>query len=287
MKRQIVTIIISAMAAIVANAQSAPALLVVADAESLATAGTEMSSTAFALSGDVFKLSANYGSWAPASANNSLTSAEAFYMIADKLVLSLEGKKLSDKIPTQMNNSVGVPIGSFTPEDLMMGFGVSYKLNSYLALGADAKMLNSSLSKELEANAYAADLSLVYKKDSFCAELGVSNLGTPLSYGDSSYALPSFAKIKLGYEIGGLRASTELDYLFSGAIMASLGAEYGIKDMVFLRAGYHYGDAAKAVPSFASCGLGLKFFGIKLNASYLLGSKTLGGTILFGLGYEF
>ena len=78
-----------------------------------------------------------------------------------------------------------------------------------------------------------------------------------------------------------------MDYLFSGALMAGLGLEYCIVDIVSVRAGYHYGDAAKALPSFASVGLGVKFAGVHLDAAFLLASKTLGNTLMIGLGYSF
>lgn len=63
--------------------------------------------------------------------------------------------------------------------------------------------------------------------------------------------------------------------------------EADYKETVFFRAGYHYGDGEKALPSFASVGAGLSFFGISMDFSYLLASRNLSGTMLFGLGYRF
>lgn len=61
----------------------------------------------------------------------------------------------------------------------------------------------------------------------------------------------------------------------------------GVSGIVFLRAGYHYGTQDKGLPSFASAGLGVKFFGVELNAAYLFASDAIGGTMTFGLGYSF
>ena len=69
--------------------------------------------------------------------------------------------------------------------------------------------------------------------------------------------------------------------------MAGLGLEYGIADIAFVRAGYHYGDAAKALPSYASLGLGAQFAGVSLDLAFLTASESLGNTLLFGLGYSF
>ena len=87
--------------------------------------------------------------------------------------------------------------------------------------------------------------------------------------------------------VAGLTVGAEVDYLFSGALMAGLGVEYTIVDIVSLRGGFHYGDAAKAIPMYASLGLGVKFAGVHLDFSYLLASQTLGNSLLFGLGYSF
>ena len=78
-----------------------------------------------------------------------------------------------------------------------------------------------------------------------------------------------------------------LSLLFFGALMAAVGVEYGFADMVFARAGFHYGDPAKALPTFASVGIGAKFIGIRLDASYVFLSETLGNSFLVSLGYAF
>ena len=68
---------------------------------------------------------------------------------------------------------------------------------------------------------------------------------------------------------------------------AAAGVQYSFRDMVFARAGYHYGADKAVLPSFASAGLGVKFFGVELNVAYLFASDALGGTMTFGLGYSF
>jgi len=54
-----------------------------------------------------------------------------------------------------------------------------------------------------------------------------------------------------------------------------------------LRGGFHYGDAAKALPTYASLGLGLQYAGVRLDVAFLTASQSLGNTLLFGLGYSF
>ena len=115
----------------------------------------------------------------------------------------------------------------------------------------------------------------------------MNNLGTPVSYGDQKYGQPGIVRGGGAYSVAGLTASVEVDYLFSGALMAGLGLEYGIADIVFVRGGFHYGDAAKAIPTHASLGLGVKYAGVHLDFAFLTASKTLGNSLLLELGYSF
>ena len=58
--------------------------------------------------------------------------------------------------------------------------------------------------------------------------------------------------------------------------------------MLTFRGGYHYGNASKGViPSYASLGLGVKFFGVSIDAAYLFGSEILKNSFGVSLGYEF
>ena len=43
----------------------------------------------------------------------------------------------------------------------------------------------------------------------------------------------------------------------------------------------------RILPTYASLGLGLQYAGIHLDVTFLTASKTLGNTLLFGLGYAF
>ena len=112
--------------------------------------------------------------------------------------------------------------------------------------------------------------------------------GMPRALKQSQKGPVSMAAVSGGVRpVSGLTIGAEVDYLFQGGLMAGLGVEYTIVDIVSLRGGFHYGDAAKAVPMYASLGLGVKFAGVHLDAAFLLASKTLGNTLMFGLGYSF
>lgn len=107
------------------------------------------------------------------------------------------------------------------------------------------------------------------------------------SVGEYKGALPSYSTAGMGYYSQLLKAEAEFDYYFSGHIAASLGGEFNIKDLVFLRAGYRYAGKSAPLPSFASAGFGLKLFGASLEGCYLFASPTLGGTMMFSFAYDF
>ena len=77
-----------------------------------------------------------------------------------------------------------------------------------------------------------------------------------------------------------------MSYLFAGALGAAAGVEYGFKDMIFARAGFHYGSASLGLPTYASLGLGAKFAGVTLDAAYLLVGN-LSNSLMFTVGYGF
>ena len=128
----------------------------------------------------------------------------------------------------------------------------------------------------------------MYGTELFTAGLGLKNLGSKIDYGAGGYSLPALVSVSGTVSpIQNLKAALELDYLFSGALMAGLGVEYTVLDMISVRGGFHYGDAAKALPTYVSLGLGAQFAGIHLDAAFLTASETLGNTLLISLGYSF
>ncbi len=131
-----------------------------------------------------------------------------------------------------------------------------------------------------------------YRQDALSAGLSVNNVGGKVNYGGEDYDQPMLACAGVAYRIGNPESSSvtpsvEADVLFKGGLMAGLGVEYSYKSMLFARGGFHYGDKEKAVPTYASLGLGVRFLGISLDVAYLTASDILGNSISLGLGYRF
>ena len=295
--KKICTVFSLLMFALGASAQAVPALLIGSDPVVFAAGGASVArpadafavdnnAAAMSLSAGSFDVAATYGTWAPKSAANLLAGLGAFYKFNDKFALGLSGRVLRDQ-PYDIASVGGHVTGSFTPMDIVAGLGLSYTVAEGLSLGVTARLTASSIAADMKGTAFGADITAMYAKDAFNVALAACNLGSSISYGGESYAQPMLVRAGGAYTVAGLTASAEVDYLFSGALMAGLGLEYGIADIVFLRGGFHYGDAAKALPTYASLGLGAKYAGLHLDVAFLTASKTLGNTLMFGLGYAF
>lgn len=295
MKRFFLLTVLSVCLPALCSAQAVN-LLIPPDARTagFAAAGSALGADAFvsarnvsaaALSERTGAVGLGYDIWAPSSSSIGIVGLGAFYRFG-KMAVALDGRYLNEK-PYDIISNVSKVIGTYKPKDMTVGVGFAYQVAESLSVGVTGRFFSSDIAEKVKGSAFCADVNATFRKDGLAAMAGVSNLGSKISYGGSSHSLPALAKAGVAYSIAGFTASAEADYLFSGAFMAGLGLEYGIADIAFLRAGYHYGDAAKALPSFASLGLGLQYSGFSLDLAFLTASETLGNTFLFGLGYSF
>ena len=228
-----------------------------------------------------------WGIWAPASANNTILGGDAYIRIGNKLILSFGGQDFLDK-PYDISGEQGAVKGSFKPYDLIISLGGSYKITNAIDAGLTIRTITSVLGESAKGSTFCGDVRVGYSGNSWNANLSVRNLGTPINYGNGAYNLPSLIAAHGGWTpVKGLNVAAEADFLFSGTFMAGAGAEYCYADIVTARAGFHYGDPSKALPTFASLGLGGKFFGVHLDAAYVFASPTIGNSFMISLGYAF
>lgn len=274
MKRIISILLISAAASIQLSAQGLSSLVL---PKNTAELGMGNISPALVHHDNDFGATVSYTQWSPAILENTLIGTSVFFKLTDALELDLEFQQNSGQ-EYSIIDEVGSSSKKFTPKDFFGGLGVSYSLNDNFEVGVKGRFLSANLGENLSETAIGIDVGANYISNGITVGLGACNLGTEVGMAKADFLYKS--------EFG-LNAGAEADILFNGGIMASLGAEYGIKDIAFIRCGYHYGDNPLAIPSFASLGLGLKFVGISLDATYLLASEALGGTMMFGLGYSF
>ena len=237
---------------------------------------------AAALSAGKMDIGAGYTLWMPGVSKNGILSASGYFKVTDRLAIGADFKNFSSPAYS-ITTDEGRSNSEFTPKEFSFGAGASFKIVDGLAAGLHAKMASSSLAKDAKASAFGVDVSLKYEKDGIQAGVAADNLGGKVKYGENGYPMPLCIRGGGSYTIQGFTAGVEADYL-DGGIMAGLGLQYAIKDIAFVRAGYHYGEV---IPSYASLGLGVKFSGVHADFFYLLASETLGNTLGFGLGYSF
>lgn len=297
--KKILTIIVASVWSAASFAQVLPSLLVNSDPQAMGAAGISvLGSPAYALQGyaasTVFmegtgSAGVSYGSWQPKAASDKILGASASVRLG-RLGVALEYKNFAQPAyeVTGITGSVSQVTPSFTPKESSFALGLGYRILDCLSAAVTVRSTSSVLASDAKASVFGVDVSAMYASDALQAGLAVCNLGGKVNYGESDYKQPALLKAGAAYEvIEGLKAAAEFAYLFEGAFGASLGAEYCYADIVSARAGYHLGSKDKGLPSYASIGLGAKYFGIGLNLSYLLASDTIGGSFLAGLSYSF
>ncbi|MBO4595784.1 MAG: hypothetical protein J5632_04150 [Bacteroidales bacterium] len=174
------------------------------------------------------------------------------------------------------------------PTDIIVKGGVSFAVSEDIAVGMNLGYAGQTIMAGYKTSSYVADFFAAGHYGGLDCWVGLSTLGSSIgSEASGEFPLPSslnvggsFAAAESGKHL--LKLNFAADYYFSGTFSLSAGAEYSFAQHAFLRGGYRYGGDS-VLPSFASAGLGLRFFGVELNAAYLFASETLGNTLAVGL----
>lgn len=239
-----------------------------------------------ALKAQTLSVSASYMRWQPKINKYNLIGVSGTYKLSDKLAVGLSFKDFMSP-SYEITGPDGRTAGTFKPTEFTAGAGVAYQIIDGLSAGLLLNFYSSSLGQDAKAVGIDANLSFKYRVKDFQAGLAVDHIGTAANYGNGDYPLPMTVRAGAAYSIVGLTASLEADYVLKSGMMAGVGVEYAVKDIVFIRAGYHYGAAKKVLPSYASLGLGVQFAGIRLDVAWLTASPTLGNSLSATIGYSF
>lgn len=187
----------------------------------------------------------------------------------------------------------GTVTGDFTPSDMNLTIGGAFGIGTDFSVGLNIKYLSSKLSDKVSTSAFGAGIFAAYSGSSFAASLGVQDLGAAVKGSSgTSYSLPGSVLASATYcPVKATDCRLDIDasglYYFNGGISVAAGTEFSFRDMLFARAGYRFASDKAPLAGFAACGLGVKFFGVSLDFSYLFASTTLSGTMLAGLRYSF
>lgn len=230
--------------------------------------------------------------WAPDGAKSTNLAFGTAFKAGKRLGFTVGGAYQLGEEYSSMDET-GNPAGTFKPSDIVLNAGAGFLILDNLSVGANVRYASQKLSTDNSYSAVSADIFLTYKLSDLNVTAGVSSLGSSVkSESGDSFSLPTSATIgadwsKAFTESHGVRVAADVDYFFSGNVTAATGAEYSFKNMLFARAGYHFGSKDVVLPSFATVGLGVRFFGVSLDIAYLTANDILGNTLTFGLGYRF
>lgn len=306
MKRLATTISALVFCAASGFAQGASFLGYNPDARSLGVAGASATgeATAFsvwdnaaasAFSDDKFAAGASFGIHQPSFSNVKQASVAGYGVLSDRWSISA-GYRYDAYQPIEIADESGIYNGSFTPSGMNASIGAAFRILPSLAVGATAGFVYSDIGGPKAASAVSFDIGILYRTGGFRAALTAANLGTGLNYGGTtSYSLPSSADLGLGYCVGQDSGMHTLDISAQGSMSlsgkdfrAAGGLRYTFKDMVNLAAGYNYG-IGEGLPSYATIGAGVKFFGVALDFAYMLAQSgsPLSGSMVFNLSYAF
>ncbi len=289
----------------IAGAQALPFTVADANPVTLAKGGAGLTETssishsaftnaaAIPFSESMLDVSAGYTMWQPAFVNSNVISAGAAYNMNNKLGIAA-GLYYGMNPAYDIIGAGGSSAGTFKPSDMHAALGVSYRFIDALSVGINFGYATSSLAEGQSYGTIAADAFLMAKFSDFKVTAGASNiLGTIKSASGDKFCIPGSVAVGAGYdksfaEKHAIEANLDVDYFFSGWVAASVGAGYTFNDLVSVRAGYRYGGESP-IPSFASVGAGVKFFGAKLDLAYLIaGSDSpMKNTLAVSVGYCF
>jgi len=230
-----------------------------------------------------------YSRWAPANANTLSNN------IGGGVSVRLgKGFAVSAAVLNQAHSQqdFGGNYDSFAPQDFILAFGAGASFGDYVSLGVAARMVQQSLMADYKLSSTSITVMLQCRLSEFNIAAGLANLGSGVSSkkGDV-FHFPSSARLAASYEKvigpGALVCALDADYYFSGKLGVSAGATYGFKDMLFVRAGYRYATQGAAFPSHLALGLGCKWKGFCLDASYLTANAQVGNSICLGISYRY
>ena len=281
------------------------------DARSMAMGGATMGLTgdagtitvnpaSMALSDYSTSINAGYLGLKPMSGMTNQFNLAGFTKLSDNFSLSIFGK-YSMMPGYDINDKNGNVLSHFNPSELAAGIGFAFRMGDNLALGINAKFINSALSDAefvdiyQNGTAFAGDVSLMYQLNALQFSAGVTNIGTKMAYviDGEGYQLPAAGRVGVGYGAHfsdfTLNAAAEVDYyLFHATVGAGLGLELGYRETGFVRAGFHYATAEATLPTYASAGLGCKFGQHNVGISYLLplGTEVLKNTFMISYSWS-
>lgn len=162
-------------------------------------------------------------------------------------------------------------------------------LGQPIAVGANLKILHSTLVEEYTATAFAGDLGVRYEikplVENLHVGLAIKNIGTPLTYIETADPLPAYALAGLSYGFSpdanvAILVAGDVNYDLENKIRGNVGTQVRIFDLVAIRGGYKLGYDLGAI----TAGIGVEWNNICLDYAFNL-MEVLNTVHRVSLGY--
>ena len=204
--------------------------------------------------------------------------------------------------PTDENGNVDYTVGGFTcPNGKSFEVAYGLKVCDQVALAATARYLHYANGLGDKYSALNFDVALYSQLPMSYRKGAMLNVGAQLSSAGSSITKKGFTQpltAKVGTSLytpfgdaHSLLAAVDLGYRILPAgmngkngIMANVGLEYSLMQLLKFRAGY-----AHNIYDYATVGFGLRFMHVQIDGAYLISGKSSpwGNTFRVGVGLEF
>ena len=176
----------------------------------------------------------------------------------------------------------------YAPRDLVGALGFAVAFGGHWGLGVSARYVHQQLLPETSLAGMSFSVMGQYHAGGLDVAAGLANLGGKVG----GAALPSSARLAAAYTLTlagdhAFRLALDGDYFFLGGLGLSAGAEYGFRDLAFLRLGYRYASQGVTLPSHLAFGLGVKYWGVRLDVAYLTANPYMGSSLMAGLSFAF
>ncbi len=193
---------------------------------------------------------------------------------------------------------------SAEPTDIAVELGYAYPFLKDFSAFVTGRYLRLNPGYGDIANAVCFDAGVGYHHEfgsvlsDVSAMLQAKNFGTSPDYGSGSRSLPWLANagVSAGLDLGkcnylraGVSADVSLRPSEMKGVSTSFGLEYSYRKIAYLRGGYHLGNSSVGEPDWASCGLGVSFWHLRIDGAYIIASSSspLHGTAAFTLTFYF
>ncbi len=182
---------------------------------------------------------------------------------------------------------------TFYSGNYRMGLMYARQVTDHVSFGGTINYIYSSLYKDFAASAVSADIAVIYITDvrNFRFGMKIEHFGSELKFINEAYPLPT--NFQFGMSIHALDTENNVLLLSlramkpnDGKPVGSLGAEWSIKNLLFLRSGYQLNNETQTWSAGFGCSWQVAQSTIGIDYSYS-NFRLLGGANRFGLSLRF